>query len=406
MLDTKTLKKDFSLFQNEEQKDLIYLDNSATSQTPDVVAEAETEYYRAYRANVNRGLYPLSQRASKAYDEARAKVAKFINADDREIIFTGGATDSSNLLMYSLENSGVFQEGDEIITTMMEHHSVLVPLQELAKRKKLRLRIIPMLAEKELDYNEAEKFITKKTKLVACIGVSNVTGTINNMKLLSDLARKVGAYSLIDATQAAGHIPVDVKEIGCDFLFFSGHKMCGPTGIGVLYGKKEILDKLTPGNFGGGMVEEVFEEEASYALTPAKFEAGTPNIAGAIGLGVACEYLEKIGVGNIENHIQEVTKYALEELSKVDGVKIYSQTNPEKNIGVISFLIEGAHPHDTSEILARFGVATRAGHHCAQPLVKSMGVYAVTRASMYFYNSKEDVDGLIAGIGEVKKVFE
>ncbi|MCX6739232.1 MAG: SufS family cysteine desulfurase [Candidatus Parcubacteria bacterium] len=405
MIDTKTIKKDFSLFQNEEQKDLVYLDNSATSQTPDVVVDAETEYYRTYRANVNRGLYPLSQRASKAYDEARAKVAKFINANEREVIFTANATASSNLLIYSLENSETFQEGDEIVTTMMEHHSVLVPLQELAKRKKLRLRIIPMLAEKELDYNEAEKFITKKTKLVACVGVSNVTGTINNMKLLSGLASKVGAYSLIDATQAAGHIPLDVKEIGCDFLFFSGHKMCGPTGIGVLYGKKEILDKLTPGNFGGGMVEEVFEEEASYALTPAKFEAGTPNIAGAIGLGVACKYLEKIGVENIENHIQEVTKYALAELSKIDGVTIYSQMNPEKNIGVISFLVEGAHPHDTSEILARYGVTTRAGHHCAQPLVKSMGVYAVTRASIYFYNDTEDIDTLIAGILEVKKVF-
>ena len=405
MIDTKTIKKDFSLFQNEEQKDLVYLDNSATSQTPDCVVDAETEYYHSYRANVNRGLYPLSQRASKAYDEARAKVAKFINANEREVIFTANATASSNLLIYSLENSGTFQEGDEIVTTMMEHHSVLVPLQELAKRKKLRLRIIPMLAEKELDYNEAEKFITKKTKLVACVGVSNVTGTINNMKLLSDLARKVGAYSLVDATQAAGHIPLDVKEIGCDFLFFSGHKMCGPTGIGVLYGKKEILDKLTPGNFGGGMVEEVFEEEASYTLTPAKFEAGTPNIAGAIGLGVACEYLEKIGLENIANHIQEVTRYALVELGKVDGVTIYSQMNPEKNIGVISFLVEGAHPHDTSEILARHGVATRAGHHCAQPLVKSMGVYAVTRASIYFYNDKEDIDKLIAGILEVKKVF-
>ncbi|MFA5831007.1 MAG: cysteine desulfurase [Candidatus Paceibacterota bacterium] len=417
MLDTETIKKDFPQFTGKDGRNptsprlrgaskLIYLDNSATSQTPAFVLDAETEYYKKYRANVARGLYPLSEKASKAYDEARSKVAKFIGAEVREVIFTASATAASNMLVYALQNSGVFHEGDEIVTTIMEHHSVLVPVQELAKRKKLKLKIIGMTAEKELDYAEAEKLITKKTKLVAFVGVSNVTGTINDMRRLAELAKKVGAYSLLDATQAAGHISLDVKKLGCDFLFFSGHKMCGPTGIGVLYGKKELLEKLHPGSFGGGMVEEVFSEDASFALVPAKFEAGTPNIAGAIGLGAACEYLESIGMAKIEKHIHELAKYALSKLSKMKGVTLYSELDPEKNAGVLSFLVDGAHPHDTSEILARYGIATRAGHHCAQPMVKSMGVYAVTRASVYLYNSKGDIDELIKGIKEVQKVFK
>ena len=406
MLDTETIKKDFPIFTGKDGKRLTYLDNSATSETPAFVVNAENEYYKKYRANVARGLYPLSIKATEEYENARAKTAKFIGAETREIIFTASATSASNMLVYALENSDCFHEGDEIVTTIMEHHSLLVPLQELAKRKKLKLKIIPMTTEKELDYVVAEKLITKKTKLVGFVGVSNVTGTINDMKRLTDLAKKVGAYSVIDATQAVGHIVIDVKAIGCDFLFFSGHKMCGPTGIGALYGKKELLDKLHPGFFGGGMVEEVIGNDTSFALVPTKFEAGTPNIAGAIGLGSACEYLEKIGMAKIEKHIREVTKYALAKMSKIQGLTLYSEMNAEKNAGVISFLVDGAHPHDTAEILARYGIAVRAGHHCAQPLVKSMGVFAVTRASVYLYNSKEDIDRLIEGIGEVKKVFK
>ncbi|MCK9352265.1 MAG: SufS family cysteine desulfurase [Candidatus Paceibacterota bacterium] len=416
MLDTETIKKDFPIFSGKNGKNpasprlrraskLVYLDNSATSQTPAFVVNAEVEYYKKYRANVARGLYPLSVKATAAYDEARAKVAKFIGAGTREVIFTASATASSNMLAYALENSGFFREGDEIVTTIMEHHSMLVPLQELAKRKKLKLKIISMTPERELDYSEAEKLITKKTKLVAFTAVSNVTGTINDMKRLVLLAKKVGAYSAIDATQAVGHMPVDVKAIDCDFLFFSGHKMCGPTGIGALYGKKELLEKLHPGFFGGGMVEEVIGNDTFFATSPSKFEAGTPNIAGAIGFGAACDYLDNIGMAKIEKHIREITRYALVKMAKIQGLTLYSELNAEKNAGVISFLVHGAHPHDTSEILARHGIATRAGHHCAQPLVKAMGEYAVTRASFYLYNSKEDVDELIKGIGEVKKVF-
>ncbi len=406
MIDIETIKKDFPQLCECGGKKLIYLDNSATSQTPLSVVEAEVEYYNTNRANVSRGLYPLSEKASKVYDDSREKVARFVGADVREIIFTASATASSNMIIYALENTGIFQEGDEIVTTIMEHHSVLVPLQELAKRKKLKLKFISMTAEKELDYAEAEKLITKKTKLVAFVGVSNVTGTINDMKRICDMAKNVGSYSLVDATQAAGHISLDVKKIGCDLLFFSGHKMCGPTGIGVLYGRKELLEKLSPGFFGGGMVEEVFIEDTSFALVPAKFEAGTPNIAGAIGLGRACDYLERISMQNIEEYTRELTRYALVEVRKIKGLSLYSQMDPAKNVGIISFLVDGAHPHDTTEILARYGVATRAGHLCAQPLVKSMGTYAVVRASIYFYNTKEDINALIDGIKEVQKVFK
>jgi len=406
MLDINTIKKDFPIFVGKNGNSLVYLDNSATSQTPASVVNAEVVYYKKYRANVARGLYPLSVKATAAYDQARAKVAKFIGADTREVIFTASATASSNMLVYALENSDIFHEGDEIVTTIMEHHSMLVPLQELAKRKKLKLKLIPMTAERELDYEEAEKLITKKTKLVAFVGVSNVTGTINEMKRMTDMAKAVGAYSAIDATQAVGHIAVDVKAIGCDFLFFSGHKMCGPTGIGVLYGKMKHLEKFHPGFFGGGMVEVVNEEDASFALVPNKFEAGTPNIAGAIGLGVACDYLTNIGITKIEKHIAAITQYALIKMAKIKGILFFSELDFKKNAGVISFLIEGIHPHDASEVLSRYGIATRAGHHCAQPLIRSMDQFAVTRASFYFYNSKEDVDALVAGIEEAKKVFK
>ena len=340
MLNTENIKKDFPIFSGDDGKKLVYLDNSATSQTPESVIEAEMEYYKTYRANVSRGLYPLSEKATKEYEDARAKVAKFIGADTRELIFTASATASSNMLIYAMENSDVFHEGDEIITTLMEHHSMLVPLQEVARRKKMILHSIPMTESFELDFSEAEKLITTKTKLVAFVGVSNVVGTINDMKRLSEMAKKVGAYSVIDATQAVGHIPVNVKTLGCDFLFFSGHKMCGPTGIGALYGRAELLKKLNPGFFGGGMVDQVVCGETSFAPAPAKFEAGTPNIAGAIGFGAACDYLEKIGIQEIENHIQEITEYAIEKLSEVAGLKFYSNIDAKKNVGVISFLIE------------------------------------------------------------------
>jgi len=406
MLDTQKIKKDFPIFSSKGGKSLVYLDSSATSQTPKPVLDALCGYYKEYRSNIHRGQYKLAETADKAYEDARAGVAKFIGAETREVIFTAGATLSSNMLVYSLENSGVFSEGDEIVTTIMEHHSVTVPLQELAKRKKLKLRFIPITKERELDYAEAEKIISKKTKLVMFVGVSNVTGTINDMKRICEIAKKAGAYSAIDATQAVGHIPVDVKEIGCDFLFFSGHKMCGPTGVGVLFGRKELLEKIEPGFFGGGMIESVTEEETHFAMVPHKFEAGTPGVAEVIGLSSACAYLSSVGVQKIQKHAEDLTKYGISKLKKMKGVTLYSEEDPKKNIGILSFLVDGVHPHDTAEILSRENIATRAGHHCAQPFVKALGTYAVNRASLYLYSSKEDIDALVEGIQKVQKTFK
>lgn len=398
------IKKDFPVFLHNP--DLVYLDSSSTSQTPEVVMHAMDAYYRHYRANSRRGQYEISARAESTYESARADVAAFIGAQSREVIFTGGATASANLIVYTLENSGIFSEGDEIVTTIMEHHSLFIPLQKLAKRKKLALRIIPITETLELDYDQAEKLVNEKTKLVAFIGVSNVTGTINDMKRLCEMAAKVGAYSLVDATQGVGHIPVDVKKIGCDFLFFAGHKMCGPIGTGVLYGRQELLEKLESGFYGGGTIEEVTLDEVRFSPAPHKFEAGTPNIGGAIGLGAACRYLSEIGVENIQKHGEELTEHAFSKLGAVSGVKLYSIKDPEKNAGVVSFTVEGIHPHDVGEILSRKNIATRGGHHCAQPLLKALGVPALNRASVYFYTAKEDIDALASGLGDVRKVFD
>jgi len=406
MLDTTKIKKDFPIFSGKGGKNLVYLDSSATSQTPKVVLDTMCSYYKSFRSNIHRGQYPLAEKADKEYENSRKTVAQFLGVEPREVVFTSGATGSANMIVYALENSDIFHEGDEIVTTIMEHHSVTVPMQELAKRKKLKLSFIPMTAEMELDYDAAEKLITKKTKLVMFVGVSNVTGTINDMKRICEIARKNGAYSVIDATQGTGHMPINFKEINCDFAFFSGHKMCGPTGIGVLFGKKELLEKIEPGFFGGGMIDSVSTEHTEWAMVPHKFEAGTPNIGGVIGLGAAVQYLESVGMEKIHKHIEEITKYAIVKLQKMKGVTLYCQLDPKKNIGVISFLIDGVHPHDSSEIFSRLDIATRAGHHCAQPLVKSMKVAAVNRASLYLYSTKEDIDALIAGIKEVQKVFK
>lgn len=398
------IKKDFLIFANNP--DLIYLDSSATSQTPEAVIECMTRYYQEYRANTRRGQYTIGEKAEKAYEDARAQVAQFIGGNPREIIFTAGSTASANLLLYALENSKIFKQGDEIVTTIMEHHSLFVPLQKLAERKNLVLRVIPMDENFELNYTSAEKFITKKTKLLAFVGASNVTGTIHDMKRLCDMARKSGAYSLIDATQAIGHIPFDIKKTGCDFLFFSGHKMCGPTGIGVLYGRQEILEKLEPGYYGGGMIEEVTQKEVKFAPLPHKFEAGTPNIAGAIGLGAACEYLNAIGLEKIKDHLTSMIAYALPKLKAIKGVKLYCHHDPKKNIGIISFAVGVLHPHDIGEILSRRNIAIRGGHHCAMPLVTFMGISSLNRASFYLYTSKRDVNALVRGIREAQNFFD
>ena len=406
---SKTIKNNFPFF-DEAGKDTTYLDNAASSQTPQIVLDAMNGYYLKFRANIHRGLYDASEEASMAYEDARAKVARFIGADTDEIIFTAGATASSNMLISMIENSVLpnpLLDGDEMVTTVMEHHSSLIPLQKLAERNNLTLKYVEMFeGGVGLDYENIKKIITEKTKIVSICLASNVTGEINDVERIAKRAHKYGAMVICDATATVGHIPVDVKSLGADFLYFSGHKMCGPTGIGILWGKKEILEKLEPGMYGGGMVAEITKEKLSWKDAPQRFEAGTPNIAGAIGLGKAVDFLENIGVKNIRAHNISLTTKAITELEKISGVRIIAERDAEKNIGIVSFLVEGIHPHDVASILAKEGIAVRAGYHCAVPLHNALNIPATTRASFYLYNTEDDIEKLVAGIKKAKEIFK
>lgn len=380
-----------------------YLDTAATSLTPEPVLLAMDEYYREYRANTHRGLYASALRASEEYEKARAGVARFIGAEADEIVFTSGATAASNMLTYALEQSLDFRERDEVVTTMMEHHASLLPLQELAKRNKQVLKHVPLKGI-NLDYEVAAQLITERTQIVSVLLASNVLGTINDVARIARRAHEVGAIIIVDATAAVGHIPVDVHTLDCDFLYFSGHKMCGPTGVGVLYGKREQLGTLKPGYFGGGMVDAVTLTDATYSSVPQRFEAGTPNVSGAIGLGAAVEFLQKIGLSKIHAHTQELVAYTEAALSLVTGLTCY-QAPPEQNVGIVSFTLEGVHPHDVAEICARDGIALRAGHHCAMPLHAALGIPATARASVYLYNTEEGIDHLTTALKKARSVF-
>lgn len=401
-MDTEKIKKDFPILHKVGSS--VYLDSAATSLTPEPVLEAMNEYYRTYRANIHRGLYREAEQASAKYEEARDVVARFIGAERDEVVFTGGATNASNMLFYALEQAHLLNEGDEIVTTVMDHHAVLLPLQALVKRKKLSLRYIPLETNSTLDYDQAEKLVTNKTKIVALTLASNVLGTINNVARVARRAHEVGALVVVDATAAVGHMPVDVKLLGADFLFFSAHKMCGPTGVGVLYGKKGELSKVEPSFLGGGIVEEV--TQADFVLTEGvgRFEAGTPNIAGVIGLKAAVRYVEYIGLDTIQAHCQKLTAYAQEKMSELEGVTVYS-AQPDINVGIVSFVLDTVHPHDVAEIAGKHGVGLRAGHHCALPLHTALKLVATTRMSVYFYNTERDVDALIESIREAQKIF-
>ena len=407
MIKAEIIKKDFPLLISNP--DLVYLDSASSSQTPECVLDKVENYYREYRANIHRGLYGISEKASREYESARGEVAKFINADTEEIVFTSGSTLSMNMLVYSLEQTLNFKNGDEILVTVALHHSTLVPLQELAKRAGLTLKFIPLKKDSEgidIDYDEMENMISEKTILLALPHSDNVLGTVYDVSRAARAAHKYEAIFIVDAAKTAGHMPIDVKSMDCDYLFFSGHKMCAPTGIGILFGKKELLHNLKPSIFGGGMVSEVSKDEASYLTSPDKFEPGTQNIAGAIGLGQAIKYLDKIGVENIHSYEKELTKYATEELRKINGVVLYGVGGQNDNTGVISFNIDGTHPHDVAEIFASKNVAVRAGHHCAEPFMGELGITASVRVSFYLYNTMEDVDKLIEAVEEVKNVFE
>ena len=398
-----TIKKDFPLLENEN---ITYLDSGATTQKPIQVIKAVEEFYQKYNANPHRGAYSLSVEATEQYENTRTKIAKFINARHREeIIFSKNATESLNLIAYSygMEN---LKKDDEITISIMEHHSNLVPWQKVSKVTKSKLNYIYLDGNYELDNEQIKSKITSKTKIVGITHVSNVLGTINNVKEIIKYAHKKGAIVVVDASQSIPHMKIDVQDLDADFLVFSGHKMLAPLGIGVLYGKKELLNNMTPFLMGGDMIEYVYEQETTFAKLPNKFEAGTQNVEGVIGLGAAIDYIESLGYDTIENIERELTNYAISELSKLDYVEIYATKNRKNHLGVISFNIKGVHPHDVASILDSCNVAIRSGNHCAQPLMRYLGIDSTCRASLYFYNTKEDIDKLVNGIQKAYKMFE
>lgn len=397
MLNVSKIKTDFPIF--TKHQDLVYLDSAATSQTPERVLSAMDAYYRENRANTHRGAYPLAVRASKLYETSRAEVARFICAETDEIIFTAGATHAANMLVRSLEETLTLGRSNAIVVSVMEHHSIFVPLQQLAKKYKCDFRVILLGADGNLDKDEAVRMIDGAAKIVAITSISNVSGNKNDTRFFSGLAEKAGAVFIVDAAQQAGHNPLSVRETGADFLFFSGHKMCGPTGIGVLWGKKERLLELKPGYFGGGAVEEVTERETRFLPPPARFEPGTPNIAGAIGLAEACRYLSETDIENIREHSRDLAKKTISALKEIPGVTIYGGE------GIVSFSLDGVPAHDVAEILVRENIAVRAGHHCAEPYVRALGFPALTRASFYLYNDERDVEKLVEGIKKVVQIF-
>ena len=397
------LKKDFPLLQNRKE---TYLDSGATTQKPIQVIEAVNEYYKKYNANPHRGAYSLSIEATEAYENVRAKVAKFINARySEEIIFSKNATESLNLVAYSYGMDNV-NSGDEVVLSIMEHHANLVPWQHVTKTKGAELKYMYMNSEYELSDEEIESKITDKTKVVGIVHISNVLGTINNVKKIINYAHKKGAIVVLDVSQSIQHMKIDVQELDADFVAFSGHKMLAPLGIGVLYGKKELLNKMNPFLMGGDMIEYVYEQDTTFAPLPNKFEAGTQNIEGVIGLGAAIDYINKIGYENIQRIEDEVVSYAREKLMQLDFITLYMTPNKENHHGVISFNIKGVHPHDVASILDGSGVCVRSGNHCAQPLMKFLGIDSTCRASFYFYNTKEDVDNLIEALKNAYEMFK
>lgn len=403
--DVKKIRADFPVLdQIVNDEPLIYLDNAATTQKPQAVLDVLNHYYLQDNANVHRGVHTLAERATTEFEAARKKVQQFIHANsNKEIIFTKGTTDSLNIIAQSY---GEFiQAGDEIVISKMEHHANLIPWQQLAKRKQAVLRYIPLTADGHLDVQAAKTIINEKTAIVALAQVSNVLGTVNPVKKIAQLAHQHQAIMVVDGAQAVAHMPVDVQDLDCDFYCFSGHKMCGPTGIGVLYGKQTLLEKMEPVAFGGEMIDFVDLYESTWTELPWKFEAGTPNIASAIGLGAAIDYLEKIGMQIIHEYEQAIVAELLPKLQQIDGLTIYGPQNPAEHTAVIAFNLDHLHPHDVASALDMQGIAVRAGHHCAQPLIKELGCFATARASFYFYNTKEEADQLVAAILATKEFF-
>ena len=384
---------------------LVYLDNAATSQKPQYVLDALAKYYEHDNANVHRGIHELSRRATVAFEDARVKLANFIGAaDSAELVWTRGTTEAINLVASSWGLS-TLREGDEILLSSMEHHSNIIPWQLTAQRTGARLRYIEMDEQGRLILDDLPELVTDRTRMVAISHISNALGTINPVREIAELAKSVGALVLVDGAQAVPHRRVDVQELGCDFYAFSGHKMCGPTGSGGLWARRSLLESMPPYQGGGEMIRDVGREESTWAEIPHKFEAGTPNIAGAIALGAAADFLDEVGFDAIAEHERELLAYALERLDDLGGVRVYGPTDLSERSGVISFTMGDAHPHDISTILDSKGIAIRAGHHCAQLVMQHFDISATARASFYLYNSRDDVDRLVEGLASVKEIF-
>jgi cysteine desulfurase/selenocysteine lyase len=406
-LDATAIRADFPVLAEQvHERPLVYLDNAATSQKPRAVIDVLQTYYETYNANIHRGLHALSERATAEYEDARARVARFINAaHPHEVIFTRGTTEAINLVARGWGDEYV-GEGDEILLTEMEHHSNLVPWQMLAQRSGASLRYIPMDDEGRIDLQAYARMFGPRTRLVAVTHMSNVLGTITPAAELIEIAHQHDVPVLLDAAQSIPHIPVDVQALDADFMAFSGHKMLGPTGIGVLYGREARLDAMEPLFGGGSMIRVVELHQSSWTTLPEKLEGGTPNIAGAIGLGAAVDYLQTAGMTNVASHEHELTEYALNLLSDLDGVRLFGPKDARDRGGVISFYVGDVHPHDVGTLLDAEGIAVRAGHHCAQPLMRKLGVAATARASLYLYNTAAEVDCLADGIARAKAFFE
>jgi cysteine desulfurase / selenocysteine lyase len=405
-MDIKELKKLFPILDQEiNGNPLVYLDSAATSQKPIQVIEAVSNYYRQLNSNVHRGVHTLGTRATDAYEGAREKVRKFIHAKSiEEVIFTRGTTTALNVVASSYGKNNL-HEGDEIVTTYMEHHSNIIPWQQVAKATGATLKYIPLQEDGSLSLEDVRATITTNTKIVAVTLVSNVLGVINPIKEIAKIAHENGAVMVVDGAQGAPHLAIDVQDLDCDFLGFSGHKMCGPTGIGVLYGKKHLLENMEPVEFGGEMIDFVGLYESTWKELPWKFEGGTPIIAGAIGLGAAIDFLQEIGLDKILEHEHKLAAYTIEKMSTIEGLTIYGPKAAENRAGVVTFNLSDVHPHDVATVLDAEGIAVRAGHHCAQPLMKWLDVSATARASFYLYNTEEDIDKLVEGLAKTKEYF-
>lgn len=407
MRDFSTIRKDFPiLFQEVNDEPLVYLDNAATTQKPTQVLDVLRHYYEHDNANVHRGVHTLAERATADYENSREKVRAFINAKETaEVLFTRGTTTGLNWLARSYGDAFI-KEGDEIVISYMEHHSNIIPWQQLVERTGAVLRYLPLTDQGFIDMTAAKDIINEKTAIVSLAYVSNVLGVINPIKELAEMAHANNAVMIVDGAQAAPHMAVDVQALDADFFAFSGHKMCGPTGIGVLYGKRQWLEQMEPVEFGGEMIDFVNLFDSTWKELPWKFEAGTPNIAGAIALGAAVDYLNEIGMENIHRYEQELVDYVLPKLHEIDGITTYGPQDPKHHTGVIAFNLDGIHPHDVATALDMEGIAVRAGHHCAQPLMNYLNLPATARASFYFYNTKEDADRLIEAIKATKEFFK